>query len=318
MGTIDFVDIFDVRDQVYGASRPVGKIDNVVLTSATEIERSTEDVEGYGRYVFGGEVPLTCVEISRQGEQPGVAVRRKEFKSLTDGSEPRIKEGATLIVAQAPHSGYWVTVKPFLRWRRSDVRPEILETATNIPVLQEAMAASDRDLFETRKGVLTAAVEEDEYRIFLRPSAKAQYRGLCQVMGVVQDTGGSKQHYDAVEMEIFQSKRIQSTIKAISAGAPLGPNRNLFLPKRLVDELPSLMAFSIRQALAGPGSEQNADEFVGTPVGRYARHLFMDHAHNLTRTADETRREMFADLDVLEAGDAVQNQIASFFALHFS
>lgn len=314
MGILDFVDVFDVRDSELGQSRPVGIIENVVPTSATKICKSPDD-DRYGGYVFGAEIPLNYVQITRLGQQPSVAIRRQEFKSVPGDPDQQIKDGARLIVAQAPHSGYWVVVKPFRRWRER--RPDVLESAENPLVLTKAVEDSDRDLFESRKGIMTAAIEEDDYRVFLRMPARAQYKGLRHVLGIVQDIGGEEKRYAAIETEIFNSPRLQSTVKAVAKGAPLGPNKDLFLPHRLRDDLDSLMFYSIRQALAGPGAEKNPEEFKGEPVGLYARHLFMDHAYNLTRSAPETRHEVFAYIGAKDDGDAVRDQMARFLALYF-
>lgn len=316
MGVIDFVDVFDVRDSELGQSRPVGIVENVVPTSATEICKSPED-DGYGGYVFGAEIPLNYVQITRRGDQPGVAIRRQEFKSVPGDPDQQVKDGARLIVAQAPHSGYWVAVKPFRRWR--ETRPDILETAESVSVLTKAVEDSDRDLFESRKGIVTAAIEEDDHRVFLQPSVRAQYDRLRYVLGVVQDMGEDQRLYEALEMAIVNSSRLKSTVKAVASGKPVGPKENkLFVPRRLRDDLCSLMSFSVRQALAGPGAVTNPEEWTGKPVGLYARGLFMAHAYNLTRSAPETRHEIFADIVEMKDGDAVQNQMARFLAMYFS
>jgi hypothetical protein len=318
MGSIGFIDLFDVRDELLGEARPVGKVENVVLTSATRVANKGEDQGGYGDFVFAEEIPLQFLMISRQAEADGVTIRRQEFKAMPVEGAEAINEGMRLVVCQAPHSSYWVSVAQFRGWRRSDRKPEVLFEVTTPWELSRAVESSSNDLFESRKDVLTAAVEEDDFRVFFRPSVRAKYKDLCHVLGVVEGSEGKLENYHAVELAILRSSRLQSTLKAVAAGEPVGPMRNMFVPHALRDELESLMLFSVRQALAGPGAEKNAGKFVGQPVGLYARHLFMDHAHNLARSADETRCNLHVDSDVLEKGDLVQQQIARFLAAHYA
>ncbi|WP_298921797.1 hypothetical protein [uncultured Roseobacter sp.] len=312
MGVLSFVDVFDVRDIEFGTSRPVGKLEKVMLTSATRVLNTDSDQEGYGAFLYGEEIPLQFIDITRMAEAPGVAVRRQEFKILPGDDTKDIVPGTHLVVAQSPHSSYWAAMSPLRPHRRE--RPALLDDASELAQLKAGIAKSPRDLFETRKGVLTAAVEEDDFRVFLRPSVRAQYRQLSHVIGYVDGSDGPIEKLNAVEMEIMNSKRLKATLAAVARGAPVGPNRSLSVPKRLRDDLEGLMLFSVRQALAGPGAEAEPETYVGKPVGLYARHLFMDHAHNAARQADETGDQLMVEQDALERGDYVQRQLARYLS----
>jgi hypothetical protein len=306
MGTISFLDLFDARTTQSGVSRPVGKLETILKVTATKI---VSDEGADGGFVFGTEVPLGYCYRTRAAEAEGVAIRRLEFSQSKDIRE--LDPGSLLVVTENPYRTMWATSATFKT--SSKDHPAALDTVETVEELLNAVRQSRQDLFETRTGVLTAAIEEDQFRHCYEPSKRTEYGSLSQVIGCIPRTDERPVDLKMVETAILRSDHLQGYLKAVRSGVMIGRKKSLFVPGRLHAELDGLLWWSVRQALAGPGEAGDSGASQGQPVAWLAKNIFERHMENFVRAALDTSKRLHLPLEALNAEDEASRRLSRFF-----
>lgn len=300
MGHLSLLDVFGKRPEASNSSLPIGASEQIHKCTATEI---VYDPAVPGLHLFGDEIPVEyCSRIRITHEE--VYTRRLEFKVNVKNSD--ITAGSVVFLSEYPYRFMWTASAKFKKPQK-DV-PRALSNIESSDELIELLEISNNDLFETRNGWLTASVEENQFRYLLKPSLRSEYGSLSHVYGIFIDKAREVLNIDSAERAIFSSKFLQEHLKHVRLGKPLGPEKNLFVPEELHDELTGLLWWSVKQSLAGPGL--SAEKYEGAPVCYLARDIFDSHAFNFTRNALSARSQLHFDEQYLDSNEEGRVRLA--------
>lgn len=305
MGQLLLTDVLGTGSKQHGTSRPVGAVETIHQTSLTDL---TPDPDAPGGVIYGDEIDVGyCHRIHRLA-QPDVTVSRLEFKPVQKGKA--IKPGTLLFVTEFPHRSMWAAWAPFKRSRK-DAVPGMDDVASKQDLL-DVMAKTKQDIFESRTGVLTAAIEETQFGSYFAPSQTKSRDTLKHVFGCYTPADGQTLTRDALAQSLFDSDYVRKQVRLFKSGLPLGPEKTVTVPEPLKEDIESLFWLSILQALAGAGDKSAT--YHGKPVLYFARDLCEQHLIRATRKELNRATPMQQGYGALETDEEARRRMNIYLA----
>jgi len=250
---------------------PIGSLPEQHLSSA----RRTRLVDDEVRFSKEPEEAIRVYPAVLRGltlrRGPGLRFFRYEVKAERGvGPAPR----DVLIVTEQPYSNEWSIEARFkVGSRRSAEERESVE-ATSLSEALEEISRRESDPWETGT-LLTAgfvlpeqpALSDDPMR---QPAAAHHLFGICQ-------------DPKAFREKILASDAAQKLLRITFGGQlRVGPNKNIPVHPRVIEDANTAMVGAVMQALAGP---KDSDDLVGEPVMQLVYRIYCDRLYNWTRRA---------------------------------
>ncbi|MEM7022787.1 MAG: hypothetical protein AAF637_09345 [Pseudomonadota bacterium] len=209
---------------------------------------------------------------------------RLELKVSRQAS--RIAPGHDVIVAQHPYGNGWThltTIKPGSKKERTgiaDARFGSVSDATHF------VEETKHDFWETG-AYLTAGISQPHLPLVAVDSVRNAQKEALYTFGICEALADA-------ERALVEDQTVQRLIAATERGTLRfwAPEAKLTQLPVLLDEVKedrwSLMALSIRQALAGP--HRDSDDWVGRPVHAKVDQIYRGHVNRRNRSLTEELR----------------------------